>query len=550
MLHVSRRWQASGGGRLCVLNKGPDTNQVHDTSYKSQRACTIDLSSWKDILRVDKERMVVRAEPMVKMQKLVAATLAHGMLPCVLPEFKHITVGGAIMGAALESSSHMHGDFLDGCHSAELLLGDGSVVRCSRDERADLFCALSGSYGTLGLLLSAELMCQPAFPFIEIKYRLYASVDAGVSALEQLCGPLGRSSGSSRAPFIDALALQLRPNSTKAKYSHVVVMQADYPASLNPTAAGVSKGRDSEANALGLQGNGDAKSVSLDSACGLWFFEHAYRVAALLDRKMQTHSDACKGREAGASAGDAGLEMSEIVETASYLFRYDYGAFWMARPMAWHSPLTRLTLPSLGLFIASSPYMRWLTGWFFSTARLFRLLRQAPRDIIADRMIILDAYLPSHEAAPFIKELDQRIPISTPLWLCPVAPPVRPLLLAPHGQAKRLMINVGVYGRVCDESARVHSRWVEEEVARRRGRKMLYSINLYTHDEFWGRDRPFKDVMPSEAEYLKLRKKYGSDGVYVSLYDKVCETSRPEATTNSSLPWSIRIIRALASLIL
>ena len=295
----------------------------------------------------------------------------------------------------------------------------------------------------------------------------------------------------------------------------------------------------------------DATRFTFDNACGLWFFEHAYRVAGRLDLQLREQTEASEGSsDAQRGAADPGNELTELADTAGYLFRYDYGAFWMARPMAWRSPLTRLTLPSLGLFLASSPYMRWLTGWLFSTARLFRMLRQAPRDIIADRMIILDAYMPSHEAAPFIKKLDERVPISTPLWLCPVAPPVRPLLLAPHAQAKRLMINVGVYGRVCDESAKVHSRWVEEEVARRKGRKMLYSHNYYTREEFWGREYPFKNAMPSEAEYLKLRKKYGAD-VFVSLYDKVCETSRPEAHANiSSRSLGARLLHGLASFIL
>jgi hypothetical protein len=52
----------------------------------------------------------------------------------------------------------MHGDFLDGCRAVELLLGNGSVIWCSRTEYADLFAALSGSYGTLALLLSAKIL--------------------------------------------------------------------------------------------------------------------------------------------------------------------------------------------------------------------------------------------------------------------------------------------------------------------------------------------------------------------------------------------------------
>jgi hypothetical protein len=40
----------------------------------------------------------------------------------------------------------------------------------------------------------------------------------------------------------------------------------------------------------------------------------------------------------------------------------------------------------------------------------------------------------------------------------------RPQLLAPHGKAKKLLINVGVYGRVCDNQGRAYSKSIEAEV--------------------------------------------------------------------------------------
>ena len=98
------------------------------------------------------------------------------------------------------------------------------------------------------------------------------------------------------------------------------------------------------------------------------------------------------------------------------------------------------------------------TNTHTNTARLFKLLRKAPRDIVAQKMIILDAYLPAQNCASFITSLGANVPLSTPLWLCPVAPPLKPLLLAPHGHAKGLVTNVGVYGRVCDLQAREYSR--------------------------------------------------------------------------------------------
>jgi len=113
------------------------------------------------------------------------------------------------------------------------------------------------------------------------------------------------------------------------------------------------------------------------------------------------------------------------------------------------------------------------------------------------------------------------------------------------------MINVGVYGRVCDELASSYSRQVEEEVAKVGGRKMLYSHNFYTHTQFWGREGPFQKTMPSESHYLKLRKKYGAEGVYMSLFDKVCEKARSDTPMDpATRPLSARISRSLASYLL
>jgi len=113
------------------------------------------------------------------------------------------------------------------------------------------------------------------------------------------------------------------------------------------------------------------------------------------------------------------------------------------------------------------------------------------------------------------------------------------------------MINVGVYGRVCDNLATNYSRWVEEEVAKGGGRKMLYSHNFYSHAQFWGQEAPFTNSMPSLSLYLKLLKKYGAEGVYVSLFDKVCEKSRPDTHIDpATLGLTTRISRAIAAYLL
>lgn len=66
------------------------------------------------------------------------------------------------MGTGVESSSHIYGLFQHICLSYELVLADGSVVKCSATENADLFYAVPWSYGTLGLLTAVEIKIIPA----------------------------------------------------------------------------------------------------------------------------------------------------------------------------------------------------------------------------------------------------------------------------------------------------------------------------------------------------------------------------------------------------
>jgi Delta24-sterol reductase len=124
------------------------------------------------------------------MEQLARATLRTGQLPHVVPEFRGITVGGAISGAAIESSSHRFGLFHDNCTSYEVRDGRGETSRVAEGE---LFHALPGAYGSLGLITEAEIQLMPARDRITLDYQTL-SLEQAVEAL-----------GSSDAPFIDAL---------------------------------------------------------------------------------------------------------------------------------------------------------------------------------------------------------------------------------------------------------------------------------------------------------------------------------------------------------
>lgn len=124
-----------------------------------------------DILEVDPERRVVRVEPRVNMAQLTRRLVRQGWTLPVVPELDDLTVGGLILGYGIEASSHKYGLFADTMIAAEVVLGDGRVVWCSREQNPDLFHALPWSYGALGMLTAVELPIIPCKPYVKLTYH-------------------------------------------------------------------------------------------------------------------------------------------------------------------------------------------------------------------------------------------------------------------------------------------------------------------------------------------------------------------------------------------
>ena len=138
-----------------------------------------------------------------------------------------------------------------------------------------------------------------------------------------------------------------------------------------------------------------------------------------------------------------------------YLFRYDYGAFWMARPLefSWNALWKEPQLA--GPFLMASRPLRRIVGGLYSTASLYRVMHQLHPIAVAERFVIMDAYMPSLEAAAeYLSFLQTAVPTSTPIWLCPVLPPKQRQPLSPSGMSLRgkdqVLVNVALWGRVSD----------------------------------------------------------------------------------------------------
>jgi FAD/FMN-containing dehydrogenase len=188
----------AGRGEPVHIDKGGVHHVVPLTSDPRFRSRPIDISGLDRILSIDPEEGVCVAEPGVTFADLVRATLPHGLVPAVVPELQGITVGGAVAGCSIESTSFRHGGFHDVALEYEIVTGDGRVVTCSRDEEPLAFGMIHGSYGTLGILTKLTFRLVPAAPFVRMEYRRSSSADELMRALSAAC-----ASGS--FDFVDAI---------------------------------------------------------------------------------------------------------------------------------------------------------------------------------------------------------------------------------------------------------------------------------------------------------------------------------------------------------
>ncbi len=179
-----RTLQSSDGGEVRLRKN--TSNLFRDRAPAGGRR--LDVADFNHVIRVDPDAGWVEVEGMTPYADLVDATLAHGVMPAVVPELKSITIGGAVSGVGIESSSFKYGLVHETILEMEVLLGDGSVVACAPDsEHRDLFFGLPNSYGTLGYALKLRAKTVPVRPYVELRHLRYDDAGEFFRALEEWC---------------------------------------------------------------------------------------------------------------------------------------------------------------------------------------------------------------------------------------------------------------------------------------------------------------------------------------------------------------------------
>jgi FAD/FMN-containing dehydrogenase len=160
----------------------------------------LNVRSFDHVLQIDRHRMTADVEAMTTYGALVDETLRYGLLPAVVPQLKTITVGGALSGLGIESSSFKYGLVHETVEEMDVLTGNGCIITCSPCKNRDLFFGFPNSYGAFGYALRIKVRLVPAKPYISLDHIRFSKRSDFFGYLDDLCNS---QNGDQGLEFLD-----------------------------------------------------------------------------------------------------------------------------------------------------------------------------------------------------------------------------------------------------------------------------------------------------------------------------------------------------------
>lgn len=143
-----QRWQGAvciAGGRYSM---GGQTREPD--------ALQLDMTGMNQLLWLDAARLRVRVQAGMRWRQLQSLLDPHGLAVKVMQSYANFTVGGSV-------SVNCHGRYVGNgalagtLHALQLVTADGQLLELSRTQQPQLFAAVIGGYGGLGVITEVEL---------------------------------------------------------------------------------------------------------------------------------------------------------------------------------------------------------------------------------------------------------------------------------------------------------------------------------------------------------------------------------------------------------
>ena len=145
---------------------------------QATEAAGLDVSGLDGVIAVDARARTADVAGMTTYEHLVDATLPYGLMPLVVPQLRTITLGGAVSGLGIESTSFRSGLPHESVVEMDVFTGAGEVVTTRPGD--DLFDAFPNSYGSLGYATRLRIELEPVRSHVALRHVRFD--DAGLLA--------------------------------------------------------------------------------------------------------------------------------------------------------------------------------------------------------------------------------------------------------------------------------------------------------------------------------------------------------------------------------
>ncbi|QIG42738.1 FAD-binding oxidoreductase [Nocardioides anomalus] len=420
----------------------------------------LDVSGLDGVIEVDPVGQTAEVQGMCTYEHLVEATLPHGLIPLVVPQLKTITLGGAVTGLGIESTSFRSGLPHESVEEMDVFTGAGEVVTTRPGD--DLFDTFPNSYGSLGYATRIRI-------------------------------------GLERVP-------------DRVELRHV---RFDDPGLLSKTIAEIVETREHD----GLQVDG-LDGVAF--APGEYYLTLARWFEPLADRGDAPEASRLAALAPQPPTSDyTGQQVyyrsiqqrqTDLLTMHDYLWRWDTDWFWCSGAFGVQNPTVRRLWPRR--YRRSDVYHR-LIGLNRRTGFMDWLDRRKGRP--QREMVVQDVEVPVERLGEFLDWFDAEVGMR-PVWLCPlVSPgtstgaqwPTYPL------RPGTTYVNVGFWGTVHvgpEAPDAPRNRAIEAKVMELGGHKSLYSEAFYDRETF--------DRLYDGPHLAAVKQQYDPEDRLLSLYDK------------------------------
>jgi len=429
------------------------------TTFFNKDACHKVPIPLYDILSLDEKNLTVTVEPMVSVGDITRYLIPKGYTLAVTLELEDATLGGLAFGVGMTTYSHKVGLYQESIKAYEVVTGDGSFVRATKDnEHSDLYHCLPWSHGSLGFLVGLELQIIPVKPYIHMKYIPVKGQKKYCDIIRELSGTYD---GTAKVPdYLEA---------TVYNKEEAVIMVGNFA---DVTTAEQAK-----------------KINNVTRWYKPWFYKH---VETFLD----------KG------------ESEEYIPLREYLLRHNKAIFWVIESMI---PFGNhpLFLALLGWMLPPKPAFMKLTTT--PVVRAMTFTKQVFQDIVLPINKLEEQIDKSEELFDTYPILVYPCRIYDHGEHTGQLRPPRPDQMVP-GTNYGMFNDLGVYGVPRD--VRERRRWDAVSAMRKMedytrsvgGYHFMYADTFLTREEF--------EDMFDLTSYEQVRKKYHAEGAFPHVYDK------------------------------